>query len=215
MHYVGMSAIRVQASLTYSPVLVAASVVIAVIAGTAALCAALRLDTLWSTVVASLIMGIAISGMHYTGMAALRVAAAPSLVVSTSATASTEAFLLPLILGLSSVGFIFSAVVSLSPTAAEILEEDELMKRIGRAPGYEPQARPGAAPDGSGPERPAQPESLFRPHQAARRSEDESLSEADYASAAALTAERRGCRRGAADSRHLNTLRIAVRCSGV
>jgi NO-binding membrane sensor protein with MHYT domain len=173
MHYVGMSAIRVQASLTYSPVLVTASVVIAVIAGTAALWAALRLDTLWSTVVASLIMGIAISGMHYTGMAALRVAAAPNLVVSTSATASAEAFLLPLILCLGSVGFIFAAVIALSPTAAEILEEGELMKRIGRTPTYEPYARPGAAPSGSGQERPAQPGGLFRPHQSARRHEDQ------------------------------------------
>ena len=76
MHYLGMAAIRVQASLTYNPVLVAASVVIAVIAGTAALWAALRLDTLWSTLIASLIMGVAVSGMHYTGMAALRVHAA-------------------------------------------------------------------------------------------------------------------------------------------
>ena len=76
MHYLGMAAIRVQASLTYNPVLVAASVVIAVIAGTAALWAALRLDTLWSTLIASLIMGVAVSGMHYTGMAALRVYAA-------------------------------------------------------------------------------------------------------------------------------------------
>jgi NO-binding membrane sensor protein with MHYT domain len=59
MHYLGMGAVRAQASLTYDPALVAASVVIAVIAGTAALWAALRLDTVWSTFVASLIMGVA------------------------------------------------------------------------------------------------------------------------------------------------------------
>jgi len=94
MHYVGMSAVRVQDSLTYNPMLVAASVVIAVIAGTAALWAALRLDTVWSTLIASLIMGVAVSGMHYTGMAALRAHAAPGLAVSTSATASAAAFLL-------------------------------------------------------------------------------------------------------------------------
>jgi NO-binding membrane sensor protein with MHYT domain len=116
-------------------------VIIAIIAGTAALWAALRLDTLWSTVVASMIMGIAVSSMHYTGMAALRVHAAPGLAVSYAGTASAEAFLLPLILTLSVVGFIFSAVVALSPTAAEIFEdaelmrkEAELMRRSGRAP---------------------------------------------------------------------------------
>jgi NO-binding membrane sensor protein with MHYT domain len=151
MHYLGMAAIRVPDSLTYNPALVAASVVIAVIAGTAALWAALRLDTLWSTIVASLIMGVAVSGMHYTGMAALRVQAAPGLVVSTSATASAAGFLLPLIIGLSSIGFIFSALIALSPTAAEIFEEDEVMKRISQsqAARYEPQARTAPQPAGS------------------------------------------------------------------
>ena len=162
MHYVGMSAIRVQDSLTYNPLLVAVSVIIAVIAGTAALWAALRLDTLWSTIAASLIMGVAVSGMHYTGMAALRVHAAPGATVSTAGTASALAFLLPLILGLSMIGFILSTVIALSPTAAEILEEGELMARIARTSQYEPPAASGRplAPAGS-----AQPGSLFRPRQ--------------------------------------------------
>jgi len=165
MHYLGMAAIRVPDSLTYNPALVAASVAIAVVAGIAALWAALRLDTLWSTFIASLIMGVAVSGMHYTGMAALRVQSAPGLAVNTSATASAGAFLLPLILGLCSIGFIFSAVIAVSPTAAEIFEEDELMKRIGQsqAARYEPQAwqapRPGQAQSG-----PGEQGGLFRPH---------------------------------------------------
>src|ERR1700724_994432 len=169
MHYLGMAAIRVQALLTYNPALVAASVVIAVIAGTAALWAALRLDTVWSTLIASLIMGVAVSGMHYTGMAALQVHAAPGPAVSTSATASAAAFLLPLILSLSSIGFIFSAVIALSPTAAEIFEEDELMKRIGQsqAARYEPLARPDPAQPQQTQPHPTQPGSLFRPQRSA------------------------------------------------
>jgi len=176
MHYLGMAAIRVPVSLGYDPALVAASVVIAVVAGIAALWAALRLDTVWSTLVASLIMGVAVSGMHYTGMAALRVQAAPGLAVSTASTATAGAFLLPLILGLCSIGFIFSAVIAVSPTAAEIVEEGELMKRIGQsqtaqsqAARYEPQARqaprPGRNPAQRGqvPGR-EEPGSLFRPH---------------------------------------------------
>ena len=173
MHYLGMAAVRVPAaSLTYNAALVAASVVIAVIAGTAALWMALRLDSVWSTFVASLIAGVAVNGMHYTGMAAVGAQAAPGKVVSTAATASATAFLLPLILGLSSIGFIFSAVIALSPTAAEIVEEDELMKRIGQsqAARYEPRTppapparqawqgdppRPGPGPD--------EPGGLFRP----------------------------------------------------
>jgi NO-binding membrane sensor protein with MHYT domain len=165
MHYIGMSAIRVQGSLSYNPLLFAASVVIAVIAGTAALWAAIRLHTLLSTIVASLIMGVAVNGMHYTGMAALRVYPAPGLVVNTSDTASALAFLLPLILGLSMIGFIFSTVIALSPTAAEIVEENQLMARIARTsqPGaHAGPARPAIRAAAADPDQP-QPGDLFRP----------------------------------------------------
>ena len=140
MHYLGMAAVRVQASLSYNAGLVAVSVIIAVIAGTAALWMALRLDSVWSTLVASLVAGVAVNGMHYTGMAAVGAQAAPGKVVSTAATASATAFLLPLILGLSAIGFIFSAAIALSPTAAEIVEEGELMRRIGQSQAAQSQA---------------------------------------------------------------------------
>ena len=138
MHYLGMGAVRVQASLSYNSALVAASVIIAVIAGTAALWMALRLDSVWSTFIASLVAGVAVNGMHYTGMAAVQAHTAPGLVVNTADTAGATAFLLPLILGLSGVGFIFSAIIALSPTAAEIVEESELMKRIGQSQAAQP-----------------------------------------------------------------------------
>jgi len=185
MHYLGMGAVRVQASLSYNYGLVAASVIIAVIAGTAALWMALRLDSVWSTFIASLIAGVAVNGMHYTGMAAVEAHAAPGLVVSTAGTASAAGFLLPLIIGLSCVGFIFSAVIALSPTAAEIFEEDELMRRIGQsqAARYEPRAwqapQPGPGPGQSSQVQASQvqsgqvragqeePGSLFRPRRPA------------------------------------------------
>src|ERR1035438_7056529 len=66
MHYIGMSAMRIPDTMHYSTGLVILSVIIAVVAGTAALWAALRLDTVWSTLVASAIMGVAVSGMHST-----------------------------------------------------------------------------------------------------------------------------------------------------
>ena len=136
MHYIGMAAIRSQDTLTYAPVLVAVSVAIAVVAGTAALWAALRLETAWSALIASMIMGVAVSGMHYTGMAALRVHATFGSAVTAPASASAEAFLLPLILGISCTGFIFSAVIALSPTAAEMLAEADLMARLGARAGH-------------------------------------------------------------------------------
>jgi NO-binding membrane sensor protein with MHYT domain len=181
MHYLGMGAVRVDASLSYNYALVAASVIIAVIAGTAALWMALRLDSVLSTFIASLIAGVAVNGMHYTGMAAVQAHAAPGLVVNTADTASATAFLLPLILGLSGVGFIFSAIIALSPTAAEIVEEGELMRRIGQSQAAQAaQSQAGRSeprgwrPPPSQPYQPYQaprdepesddPGSLFRPH---------------------------------------------------
>jgi NO-binding membrane sensor protein with MHYT domain len=169
MHYIGMAAIRAQDTLTYNPVLVAISVVIAVIAGTAALWAALRLDTVWSALIASMIMGVAVSGMHYTGMAALRVHVAIGLPVTAPDSASGGALLLPLILGISCTGFIFSAVIALSPTATEILEEADLMARLGaRSPGLHATSweRQSSAHD-SGQAGGSQAGSLFRDHRPA------------------------------------------------
>lgn len=73
MHYLGMAGLRLHGRLEYNTVTVAASVVIAVVAATTALWAAGQVrGFLWS-VGASLVMGLAVSGMHYTGMAALTV----------------------------------------------------------------------------------------------------------------------------------------------
>ncbi|MEU6543495.1 MHYT domain-containing protein [Streptomyces sp. NPDC046859] len=73
MHYLGMAGMRLDGRLEYNTLTVAASVAIAMLAATAALWAAGQVrGVLWS-VGASLIMGLAASGMHYTGMAALSV----------------------------------------------------------------------------------------------------------------------------------------------
>ena len=76
MHYTGMAAIRIEPAITYEPRLVAASLGIAVTASFAALWLAfnLRRGQSWLTTVAraaaAVIMGLAISGMHYTAMRA-------------------------------------------------------------------------------------------------------------------------------------------------
>ncbi|MGW3667243.1 MHYT domain-containing protein [Streptomyces sp. NPDC005141] len=73
MHYLGMAGMRLNGKLEYNTLTVSASVVIAVVAATAALWAAGQVrGFLWS-VGASLVMGLAVSGMHYMGMAALSV----------------------------------------------------------------------------------------------------------------------------------------------
>ena len=78
MHYVGMSAIRLRPPIEYDPWLVAASVLVAVTASFVALGLAFRLRAGAPAhprsvrAGAALLMGLAIAGMHFTGMAACR-----------------------------------------------------------------------------------------------------------------------------------------------
>ncbi len=80
MHYCGMAAINVVPGVEYDAALVAASALIAITASFAALWLAFRLRSgqSWlaaaSRVGAAVVMGAAISGMHYTAMAAARFA---------------------------------------------------------------------------------------------------------------------------------------------
>ncbi|CAL9554308.1 hypothetical protein SUDANB6_04529 [Streptomyces sp. enrichment culture] len=73
MHYLGMAGMRLDGELRYNTLTVGVSVVIAMAAATAALWAVGQVQGFLWSVGASLVMGLAVSGMHYTGMAALRV----------------------------------------------------------------------------------------------------------------------------------------------
>ena len=75
MHYTGMAAMRMQPGIVYDPLLFALSVLIAVGASALALWIAFRLrrstpDVWVPRIGAAVVMGCAIVGMHYTGMAA-------------------------------------------------------------------------------------------------------------------------------------------------
>jgi NO-binding membrane sensor protein with MHYT domain len=133
MHYLGMAALRMPAAMTYNPVLLIASLLIAIVAATAALWFTLRLSGIWSTFGAALIMGVAVSGMHYTGMAAMSVHAAAAGEGMLMGGATAEGFLLPLIIGITVLSFALTATIALSPSATEIEHETEVMERINRA----------------------------------------------------------------------------------
>ncbi len=78
MHYTGMWALNIKGTIGYEPVLVLLSVVIAVVAATAALWFTVAVDKLSLRLLAAVVMGIAVTGMHYTGMAAVRVRMDPA-----------------------------------------------------------------------------------------------------------------------------------------
>src|SRR5262245_32457397 len=65
MHYTGMAAMRMPAQLSYDRTLVALSIVIAISAAMAALWLAFRTVAAWQRIAAAIVMGFAISGMHY------------------------------------------------------------------------------------------------------------------------------------------------------
>ena len=70
MHYTGMAAMRMAAHTQYDVSLVVASALIAVIASTVALWLAFNLRGVWQMLGSALVMGVAVCGMHYTGMRA-------------------------------------------------------------------------------------------------------------------------------------------------
>ena len=130
MHYIGMAAMRMPETMHYNNGLVILSVIIGVVTGTVALLAALRLDALWSAFAACLIMGVAVCGMHYTGMAALHMHPAMPGMTGMPGGASAGSFLVPLIVGITILTMVVTAAISLSPTEAELRRENEAMARI-------------------------------------------------------------------------------------
>jgi NO-binding membrane sensor protein with MHYT domain len=73
MHYLGMTAVLMGAFITYDMNIVALSVLIAIVASIAALWLAFNLRGMAQMVGSALVMGIAVCGMHYTGMSAVNI----------------------------------------------------------------------------------------------------------------------------------------------
>lgn len=115
MHYLGMAAIIFPGSLHYNAGVVVLSVVIAILAATAALWATLRVTGPLFTAVAALVMGAAIGGMHYTGMTALTSTVTGSSDDLGGVAAST--FVVPLVAVLTLIIFVVGFTVMLNPMA--------------------------------------------------------------------------------------------------
>jgi NO-binding membrane sensor protein with MHYT domain len=130
MHYMGMESMETGASFSYDNVVVAISVLIAIVAAIAALWAAMRLRKAIVTVGAALVMGIAVSAMHYTGMAAMRMTRDNTSLVTTGAGAGT--LLLPLIVGTSLITIVLLVLIGISPTEREYREDADFKRWIDR-----------------------------------------------------------------------------------
>ncbi|WP_243722918.1 MHYT domain-containing protein [Actinomadura sp. 7K507] len=128
MHYTGMEAMNMAGHIGYQPILVGLSVLIALVAATAALWFSIRVKGMWATAGAAAIMGIAVTGMHYTGMAAMEITMHEGMADPTGARAID--FLLPLMGGVGGVSIILLIIIAMAPSEEEIRVEAQLHERI-------------------------------------------------------------------------------------
>ena len=111
MHYTGMHAMRMSPSIEYQPPLFIASVIIAIAASFAALWIAfqLRHKSFGGAVLLKLgsatLMGLAITGMHYTGMAAAQFAPG-SICRAVDSTGGMTSAALALVIGITTIGIL-------------------------------------------------------------------------------------------------------------
>jgi NO-binding membrane sensor protein with MHYT domain len=175
MHYLGMYAMNMSAHISYDRTTVAASVAIAVVAATAALWFTLRVKKpIWITG-AALVMGVAVSGMHYTGMMAIEVRPMPEPAGAVHGADALD-FLVPLMTVISLITLTMLLMVILSPSEKELHEDAELLARLelrrrtAQDPAYQSPATPStpaqpspghpAGPDAAHPE-PAHPGAAY------------------------------------------------------
>lgn len=98
MHYLGMAALALNGTIQYDAATVALSVLIAIGAATAALWAVVSIRGFMTSLGASLVMGVAVTGMHYTGMAAVSVHVHEETRTAWSGDSPTS-LLLPMLIG--------------------------------------------------------------------------------------------------------------------
>ena len=122
MHYTGMAAMRLPGVVEYDHRLVATSYGIAIVAATVALWFTLVVRGPVATGAAAAIMGVAVCGMHYTAMAAMRVHLHDQL--GGVPGVSVNVFLVPIVL------FVLIVVLAL---AYVLLATPELAVRRGTA----------------------------------------------------------------------------------
>ncbi|HEY9372264.1 MHYT domain-containing protein [Streptomyces sp.] len=128
MHYLGMAGMRLQGRVEYDTLTVALSVLIAVVAATSALWAAVSVHGFLASLGASLVMGLAVSGMHYTAMAAVRVHLHGTQPAGGGDTAAS--LLLPMLIGPGVFLVLAAVVVMFDPLL--VMGEPDWQKPSGR-----------------------------------------------------------------------------------
>lgn len=127
MHYMGMAAMNVQASVHYNLLLVVLSVVIAITAATVALWFAVNLHAAPAMLGAALLMGIAVTGMHFTGEAAMVVTTAHE---DAASGVTSSQLIAPLVIVVVVSTFAILLTLGLSQTTAEMEQEEKVKENL-------------------------------------------------------------------------------------
>jgi NO-binding membrane sensor protein with MHYT domain/CheY-like chemotaxis protein len=139
MHYTGMAAMRMPAHLHYNPLFVALSAVVAIGAATAALGLTLRTSAIGQRILAAVVMGFAIAGMHYTGMLAAHFSAHAAAHTGTEPAQFGETGLALSVAGITIVILLCALVASLIDrrftALVEALRLSQRMEAIGQLTG--------------------------------------------------------------------------------
>jgi hypothetical protein len=114
MHYTGMAAMRLNGDVTYDTTRVGMSIGIAVVAASVALWLAVTVRKPLAIFVSALIMGVAVNGMHFTGMTAMSVE--PITTIIQPVGASAVVMLLPIAVAVVFVLFGLAYAVMAAPT---------------------------------------------------------------------------------------------------
>ncbi|GHB14554.1 MULTISPECIES: MHYT domain-containing protein [Streptomyces] len=158
MHYIGMEGMRLNGQIEYDTVSVVLSVVIAVAAATAALWAAVSVHGFLASLGAALVMGVAVTGMHYMGMSGIAVHLHDIDNSQAVAGEAATSIMLPLLIGPVTFLILAGVIVMFDPLL--VLGEGEWngkgapMRPAGRT---QPPRGTGAAPFRSRPTDPGTP----------------------------------------------------------
>ncbi|WP_203657083.1 MHYT domain-containing protein [Actinocatenispora rupis] len=131
MHYLGIAAIVMPASISYEPILFTLSVLIAVVASAVALWFTLVIKGRAATLAAAAVMGVAVCGMHYVGMAAMRLT--PDAQADISVGTTFNNLLPPVLLVTSIVTVVLLIFVAFSASPAELVEDAAFAARLERS----------------------------------------------------------------------------------
>ena len=114
MHYIGIAAMREQVLVRYESIAVGISIAIAIGASLVALALAFRTTDVWQKVLAALVMGVAISGMHYSAMMGTHFTTREPAYASQALLALDQTTLAMAVAGTTFLILAFSLIASLS-----------------------------------------------------------------------------------------------------